>query len=443
MKRALALALLFGTVAAGVDAAKPPVAPKPLAAAFRVSSCNNTSTCRQEDPAVAGVVGSGKSLGDAQSLGSAQGLGDDKAGGGAPDAGFFALWAGRSETDLHGISARRFDKTNPLSADALLTPVAGDQYDPGVTVQKAGTFVAVWSEISDGHSDVKAQRLSAAGVPLGAPIAVNVDDPAAPGVPDDLLPVVAPTKDGGFAVAWMRVLAGVPYSPASPQVVFRQFDAAGVPRGPQIALSQGLSDDRPALCVDSVGNVNVVWASVDKFVPFAQLHYGVSLRRLSAAGVPLAAEQVVTPPLSNRPLHPSISCASNNSFVVVWHSDQAPKPVGTEIVAQKYAKGVKSGAPFVVNTTTANEQRNPSIAHDATNAFVVVWETATANRGGRLGIFGRRYTGAGKAGAQFEVTQDATVRSLNAVVAPTSAAGNFVVLWQDASREIWGRRFTP
>jgi len=242
----------------------------------------------------------------------------------------------------------------------------------------------------------------------------------------------------------MRVLEGVPYSPASPQVVFRQFDAAGAPRGPQIALSQGLSDDRPAVCVDSVGNVNVVWASVDKFVPFAQLHYGVSMRRLSPTGVPLAAEQVVTPPTSSEPLHPAISCASNNSFVVVWHSDAAPATSGTDIVGQKYAKtGAKSGAPFVVNTTTANEQRNPSIAHDATNGFVVVWETATANNGGKLGIYGRRYTGTGKPGPQFEITQNATERSLNAVVAPTSASGNFVVLWQDASREIWGRRFTP
>lgn len=419
------LALLLATVAVGADAASTPAPPKPVAAPFHVSSCTSTA-CRQEDPAVAGVVGSGKR------------------GGGASDAGFFALWAGRSESDIHGISARRFNKTSPLAADALLSPIAGDQYDPGITVQKAGTFVAVWSEISNGHSDVKAQRLSAAGVPVGAPIAVNVDDPAAAGVPDDLLPVVAPTKDGGFAVAWMKVLAGVPFSPTSPQVVFRQFDAAGVPRGPQIALSQGLSDDRPALCVDSVGNVNVVWATVDEFVPFAQLHYGVSMRRLSAAGVPLAAEQVVTPPASNQPLRPSISCASNNSFVVVWHSDQAPATVGTDIVGQKYAKtGVKSGGPFVVNSTTANEQRNPSIAHDATNGFVVVWETATANQGGKLGIFGRRYNGAGKASAQFEVTQNATVRSLNAVVAPTSAAGNFVVLWQDASRAIWGRRFTP
>lgn len=426
MTKTTTLALLLATVAVGADAASTPAPPKPVAAPFHVSSCTSASTCRQEDPAVAGVVGSGKR------------------GGGSSDAGFFALWAGRSESDLHGISARRFNKTSPLAADALLSPIAGDQYDPGITVQKAGTFVAVWSEISNGHSDVKAQRLSAAGMPLGAPIAVNVDDPAAPGVPDDLLPVVAPTKDGGFAVAWMKVLSGVPYSPASPQVVFRQFDAAGVPRGPQIALSQGLSDDRPALCVDSVGNVNVVWASVDEFVPFAQLHYGVSMRRLSAAGVPLAAEQVVTPPKSSEPLHPSISCASNNTFVVVWHSDEAPATVGTDIVGQKYAKtGAKSGAPFVVNSTTANEQRNPSIAHDATNGFVVVWETATANQGGKLGIFGRRYTGAGKAGAQFEVTLDASQRSLNAVVAPTSAAGNFVVLWQDAIRQIWGRRFTP
>jgi hypothetical protein len=423
----LALALLLGSVAVGVEAAKVPAAPKPVAAAFRVSSCTDNTLCRQEDPAVAGVVGSGKR------------------GGGGSDSGFFAVWAGSSATDTHGISARRFNKTSPLTNDVLISPVAGDQYDPGVTVQKAGTFVAVWSELTDGHFDVKAQRFGSTGTPVGTPIAVNVDDPAAPGVPDDLLPAVAPTKDGGFAVAWVKVLSGVQSSAASPQIVFRRFDAAGAPLGAQTALSQTLSNDRPALCVDSVGNVDVAWQSVDEFAAFEPSHYGVNLRRLSAAGVPLAAEQVVAPATSNIPLHPSISCASNNTFIVVWHTDQAPATAGTDIVGQKYDKnGVKSGAPFVVNTSTANEQRNPSIAHDATNAYTIVWETMTSTNGSKLGIFGRRYSSAGKAGPVFEVvTHDITQKSLNAVVAPTSANGNFVVLWQTGTKAIWGRRYTP
>jgi hypothetical protein len=435
VKKATALALLLGTVAVGVEAAKPPAAPKPVAAAFHVSSCTSSTTCRQEDPAVAGVIGSGKALV----------VDEKKKAGGGSDSGFFALWAGSSESDPHGISARRFNKTAPLTGDALISPVAGDQYDPGITVQKAGTFVAVWSEVTNGHFDVKARRFGSTGAPLGNPIAVNVDDPAAPGVPDDLLPSVAPTKDGGFAVAWVKVLSGVQSSAASPQIVYRRFDAAGSPLGAQIALSQTLSNDRPALCVDSVGNVNVAWESVDEFAAFEPSHYGVSLRRVSAAGVPLAAELVVAPPTSNIPLHPSISCASNNTFVVVWHTDRAPATLGTDIVGQKYDKnGVKSGAQFVINTTTAADQRNPTIAHDATNAFVVVWETMTSVNGSKLGIYGRRYTAAGKAGAQFEVTShDITQKSLNAVVAPTSNAGNFVVVWQTGTKAIWARRYTP
>jgi len=421
------LAFLLATATLGAEAASTPAPPKAAGEKFRVSSCVSTSiaNCRDGDAAVAGVVGSGKE-------------------GGGTDAGFLALWAGRRGSDLHAISARRFSTTSALGADTLLSPIAGDQYDPGITVQQKGTFVAVWSEVANGHSDVKAQRLSATGARIGAPTSVNVDDPAAPGVPDDLLPAVAPTKDGGFAVAWIKVLSQTPYSPTSPQVVFRQFDAAGTPRGPQIALSQGLSSDRPALCVDSAGNVNVAWASVNKYIPFVASRYGVSLRRLSPAGEPLAAEEVVWPPLGREPIHPSISCAGDDTFVVVWHADGRGAE-GTDIFAQKYEKnGAKSGSRFVVNTVIGNEQRNPSIAHDATGAFVVVWETVTSTAGSRLGIFGRRYTAAGKVGPQFEViSHDVRRRTFNAVVAPTSDAGNFVVLWQNAVREVWGRRFTP
>ena len=256
---------------------------------------------------------------------------------------------------------------------------------------------------------------------------------------------MAATNDGGYIVAWTNLLpAGNGFPGSTPQVLARKLNSTGAPVGTQVKISTGLvNGDRPDVCVDSLGRPVVVWTSVDGFPLFQPNHQGVSLRQLTAAGAPMGtAESVVAAPLATS-AKPAVSCGGGGTFVVVWHSDQPPAAERSDILGQRYSRlGRKVGPAFPINTTTANEQRSPSIAHDPKGNFVVVWQSYLG--GTKTGIHGRRFGATGNAlSPEFEVTSSTTTILGSPDVATIGTAGNFVVVWQNGPQGLRGERFTP
>lgn len=429
MKQTALVACLCCLVASSASAKKPkpPKDPKPLGVAFAVSSCTPPASCRQELPAVTGALTAPKRRAP------------------PPPDGFFVAWQGRSPKDLHGISARPFKGASPLAADLLASNnVPPDQFDVALTQDKGAgaNFVAVWSETVNGNSEIMGRRFATSGAPLGDPFLVSTDTLGAPSVPLDFKPAVAAAPKGGFVVVWSKVIQAVDLSAANPQVLMRRFDAAGVPLGPSVVLNTGLATtDRPGVCVDAGGNIDTTWATVDHYRPFEANKWGVASRRLSPAGVPLAAEAVVAPATAGVPTAPVISCAAA-AFVVAWQSDRPPALAGTDILAQRYDKnGAKSGAAMLVNReATVEQQETPSISHDATGNFVVAWRVRLNDR---EAISARRFSAAGaELSKAFDVVSLPFGQVLSPRVAHTSTNGNFVIVWQDTFA-IRGRRYSP
>jgi hypothetical protein len=391
--------------------------PTPQGAPFRVSAC---TTCLQQFPAVAG----------------------------SNSGAFLAVWRGASASDPNGVSGRFFSATGtPLGTDVLANKdLTQDQYDPAVASDAQGNYIVVWSEVVNGNSEIKGRRYQPNGTPLGPAFKVNQDQAGTPTVPADFNPTVAATKDG-FIVAWMSILpAGNSFPGTTPQVLARKLNTTGTPVGTQVKISTGLvNGDRPDVCVDTTGRPVVVWTSVDGFPLFEANHKGVSLRRLTPTGAPLdPAETVVAAPTAGS-VRPAVSCGGGSTFVVVWHSDQPPAAERTDIVGQRFSRlGRKVGAAFRINTTVTKEERNPSVAFDPKGNFVVVWQAYLD--GIKVSILGRRFAASGAAlSPEFEVFAGADNALVpgNPDVAPIGTAGKFVVVWQDGSQGIFGRRFTP
>ncbi|HEX9942824.1 MAG TPA: hypothetical protein VGG03_12460 [Thermoanaerobaculia bacterium] len=412
-----AAACLGGAFAALCLAAPIWAGPAAQTAPFPVSGCTN---CRQERPAVAGSA-----------------------------SGFLVVWEGSSAADLKGISGRLFSNLGtPQAADFLVNKeVAPDQYDAAVTRDLQGNFIVVWSAVANGNSKIMAQKFQANGAPAGNAFKVNQDPAGTPTIPADFNPAVARTNDGGFVVAWISLLpTSDPSQGPRPQVLARRFNANGTPLRAQVKVSTGLvNGDRPDVCVDTAGRPLVVWASVDEFRPFEANKSGVSLRRLSARGVPEGTkEAVVTAPTAGSTVKAAVSCGLGNTFVVVWHSDQAPAVDQTDVLGQRFNRtGSKLGPVFRVNATTSGFQKSPAISHDAQGNFVVVWQ---ADLGTREGIFGRRFNAGGAAtGLDFEVLSGPKTAAApaNPDVAHLGTAGNFVVVWQAGDQAVFGRLFTP
>lgn len=363
---------------------------------------------------------------------------------GSASGSFLTLWQGNSTRDLRGINGRFFTSTGTAAAVDFLVnkDVAPDQYDAAVTRDSKGNFIAVWSEVSAGNSEIKAQRFSATGAPAGTAFKVNQDAAGTPTIPADFKPSVAATKDG-FVVVWLNLLpAGTSFPGSDPQVLMRRFNATGTPLGAQVKLNTTLvMDTRPEVCVDTAGNIISLWTRADQFLPFLPSKLGISMRRLSPAGAALASEEVVMPPTANL-LQPALACGSGGTFVVVWHSDLPPTVEGTDILSQRYSRiGRKVGPVFRINTVTASNQRNPAISFDSKGNFVVVWQGYT---GSKYGVFGRRFTGAGAAtGPEFEVASETHLKLEDPRVAHIGTAGNYVIVWQSPAKVVFGRRFTP
>lgn len=404
---ALALSLVSTAAWAGTQ----PLGPK-----INVSTCT-TYTCTESSPAVAG----------------------------AASGAFAVAWEGNSAADDQGISGRFYTKTAlPRAVILVNKDKPADQYDTALAADRSGNYVVVWSEVKGNNSDIMAQRVNPAGAALGAAIRVSADPANAPVPPADVEPAVATTSDGGFVVAWIKVIPANGTTPGSlPEVLVRRFNKSGVALGAPVKVSTGLvRGTRPDVCVDSSGRAVVAWISVNENVPFKPNKKGVSLRRLSTKNALLGNTIVVANPLSGES-DLALSCGTASSFVLAWTSDQAPAaPDSPDVVAQRFDQAAKRvGAVFRVNSEPDGEQTTPALSHDVAGNFVAAWRTHT-DEGEK--VSGRRFLANGTAdGAEFTVHERAAGegRPFRPDVAHMGTGQGFIVIWQEESFAVFAQLY--
>ena len=132
----------------------------------------------------------------------------------------------------------------------------------------------------------------------------------------------------------------------------------------------------------------------------------------------------------------TVAMDANGNYVVIWMDGSGATDTGIGIYGQRFnASGVAQGAQFHVNTYTADNQRNPTVAMDASGNFVVVWESSGQD-GSSYGIYAQRYNSSGVAqGSEFRVNTTTTYDQIEASVA-MDANGNFVIAWQSWSQDL-------
>lgn len=363
---------------------------------------------------------------------------------GARTGDFVVAWQGASRTDPQAVLARFYNKNGTprgvqVQVNKQLPP---DQYDAAVAVDTAGNSIVVWSEVINDNSEIFVQRFNTKAKAIGPAIKVSVDDPAAPATPLDVFPSVAATPDGGFAIVWIQAVPPSDTDRIPPVVRFRSFSKAGAPLGAPIQLNTGLvRGNRPDVCVSNAGQAVVVWTNVDGFRPFQNNKKGISMRRVAKAGTAAGPEVIVAQPKAYDS-DAAVSCAVNGTFVVVWHTDEAPAADRMDVLGQRYTPlGRKTGAIFRVNSGAPGDQRDAAISHDTAGNFVVVWESREVES---TRILGRRFKANGTAdGADFVVDTQAEGEPMpdEADIAHVGSAGEFVVVWQAGQKDVVGRRY--
>ncbi len=355
-----------------------------------------------------------------------------------------------SVTTGHVVTATATDASNNTSEFALnvmavpattLTPVGGETrvntsttgtqettpYGGGnVAMDSSGNYVIVFTDTNVTSGDIYAQRYNASGVAQGAPFRVNS---TTSGIQD--WPVAAMDPNGNFVVGWnSNNQDGSGWG-----LYAQRFDAAGVAQGSAFRVNTNTTGNQEGVSIGMADDGSFVMS----FTDFNSTSGDIFVQRYNAAGVPQGGNVLVNTTTSNEQQETELAVNGNGDFVVVWESSNQDTGSSWGIYGQRYnASGVAQGGEFLVNTTTAGDQRKPAVALDSSGNFVVAWHSLTQDPGGNAGIYAQRFNAAGVAqGSEFRVNTT-TVNDQSVPAMAMRADGTFLISWESDSQDAAG-----
>jgi len=349
------------------------------------------------------------------------------------DGNFVVVWQGRGAGDDYGVFGRRFDGAAvPLGSEFRVNAdTTGRQGSPSVAREGRGNFVVVWASAYGTFG----QRFEGSGQPLGTQF--RVSSSSAPSYSAS----VASDQDGNFVVVWDAS------GESQTEVYGQRFDRGGRALGSEFRVNSYATDGQgvPSVAItDASGNFVVVWTSYGQDGQGVNA-LGVFGQRFDSQGAPQGEEFQVNTSTLGHQYQQSVAAGANGGFIVVWYSNNFGP---YDVYGQRYdSAGVPQGAEFLVNSFTTGVQRGPSVASDGIGQFLVAWWESGA--GDNVGVFGRFYDSDGmRRGAEFRLNST-TAGSQSAPSVGAIGIGDFIGVWkstanQDGSRAgVFGIRVQP
>ncbi|WP_418316906.1 putative Ig domain-containing protein [Piscinibacter sakaiensis] len=305
------------------------------------------------------------------------------------------------------------------------TTTLKDQRTPAIAVAADGHYVVVWvSDGQDGSKDgVYARVYNADGSARSGEIAVNTTTNDAQNAP-----AVAIDGSGRFVVAWQSYDAGK----LTYDIYARSFDANGAPISAQKRITSNDGDQiAPSVAIDAAGNVVIVYSG--KGDEKNSDKDGIYARTSTITLATIAPEFIVnTTTVGVQTLATVASHAGG--FVVAWQS-AGQDGSGNGIYAQRYdSAGVRLGGEFRVNLTTVGDQKTPSIATNTAGEFVVAWESANQDSSG-LGVIARRFDAAGNPLTGEVLVNSTTANDQFDPSIVLADDGRFAVAWTSTAQD--------
>jgi large repetitive protein len=305
------------------------------------------------------------------------------------------------------------------------TTTASNQQAPRIAVAADGHYVVVWqSNNQDGSKlGVYARVYNADGTARSGEIAVNTTTND-----DQSLPSIAIDASGRFVVAWQS------YDTArlTWDIYARSFDANGTALSGQKRITTDADDQiAPAVAMDGSGNVVIVYQSRGQ--DNADGNWGIYARTANATLSNINAELRVNTTTLNAQTAPTVA-GGTSGFVIAWQS-AAQDGSGTGIYAQRFnASGGTVGGEVRINTTTAGDQSAPSLAMNTAGEFTVAWQSASQDGSG-WAVVARCFDAAGNAlGNEVLVNTTSAGDQTDPSVALTSDS-RFAVTWTSVGQD--------
>jgi hypothetical protein len=358
------------------------------------------------------------------------------------DGDFVVAWSSSGqELSGFGVFAQLFSSVGtPLASEFQVNSSTAEiQRSPSVAADADGDFVIAWWSPDGSSYGVFARRFSSAGTPLSGEFQVNVHTTG-----NQRIVTVATDDEGDFVIAW----SSYDNQDGSDYGVFaRRFTSAGAVLTDEFQVNTYTSGRQrhPSMAADADGDFVVAWSSHLQ----DGSSYGVFARRFSSAGSPLATEFQVNTYTTNQQYYPSLAIDTDGDFVVAWQSrDQDGYQLG--VFARRFASGgAPLGGEFQVSTYTASVERlttgASAVGLDADGDFIITWQS-TGLYGSVHNVSARRFASAGAPlTTVFQVNTYTANDQRNPSVA-TEDDGDFVVAWHSFAQDgdnygVFGQRF--
>jgi Ca2+-binding RTX toxin-like protein len=344
------------------------------------------------------------------------------------DGGWIAVWESQGQDGSGvGIYGRRANANGEwLGSEFLVNAVTSDdQLLPIAAGLSGGGWVVVWqSNLQDGSgAGIYARVYDASGAAIGSDVLVNTYTPN-----DQAMPVVAGTNSGGFVVSWQSNSQD-----GSLNGIFAQSfasDASKVGAETRVNLTTSGNQLSPSMTSLGDGGWVIAWQSNGQ----DGSGYGAYAQRFAADGSRVGGEIRLNTTTANEQIAPTIAGTADGGWVAIWQSFSQDAS-GYGIYGRRFASGDSAGGTeFRVNTTTANDQSEPSVAALADGGWVVAWHSY-AQDGSVNGVYQRRYDAAGTA-LTAEVRANSTTsgdQQFPSLVA--LADGGWLTAWQSAGQD--------
>lgn len=236
-------------------------------------------------------------------------------------------------------------------------------------------------------------------------------------------PVIASSKTGNYAIAWVDTQKG------TKDVYARIYDINGLPITEAFQVNTFSSQDQflPAIAMNDSGAFVITWSSKGQDGD----GYGVYARRYSASGTAYGNEFKVNNSTKGDQWISSVGISSDGKFVITWQSfGQDGSAFG--IAGQRFdSSGYPSSPEFLINTTTIGSQEFCDVSMNNSGAFIVVWrsnQNGVTNGLKNTDIYGRKFNSSGlPEGNEFVVSTTIGEQSFPSVVLTNQ--GDYITTW--------------
>lgn len=324
-----------------------------------------------------------------------------------PDGGFVATWADYGlDGQYSGVFARRFsaDGTGTTAEIQVNTTTAMDQNAANVIALAGGGYLVTFKVDDADYSGVYAQLFDAANNKVSPnEIQVNQYTTQHQNFSD-----AVQLSDGNIIIVWQSDMQDS--GDTSRGVYGRVMTTSGTFVGNEFALhttTAGVQDSVSVAALD--GGFVAVWSS-DGVDGSGTAIVG---RLFDNSGTATTAQFTINTFTSGDQTVPQVTTLLNGGFVVTWQSS-GNDGAGTGIAARVYdAAGNPVTAEFVVNTTVAGNQANPTVTALGDGGFLVAWQSQNQDDGSSTGIYSQRFAADGTAYSSLTLTATAVADSLS------------------------------